>query len=277
MRMSRDTAAANVLVNVLVPVFLVWGLAGAAMPTQAAQRAPAAPVTVTETAKVTLPETSIAGPGFAFLAIAWTGTDAAHHLNIRSGTDGLHFPTKTTLPDTSPHGPAIVETVDHGPQGPVVLAWTGIDANHSLNVLPIRISSPLTPGRKTVLPQFSSNAGPSLAGTGTGLVLGWSTRAAERLNLATSTDGVHFTSALGSGLLQTSVTAPQFIAHGTSPNGCIAWTGTDAVHHLNVQCTTQFPQFPDPAHTKHRAARDGARRAGLHRHWAGWRDRLDRY
>jgi len=131
----------------------------------------------------------------------------------------------------------------------VLLAWTGTDANDSLNVLPITTSNPLTPGTKTVLSQFSSNAGPSLKGNVffDRLVLGWSTRGAQQLNLAESTDAVHFTSALGSGLPQTSATAPQFF---NSSNPCIAWTGTDAVHHLNVQCTTQFPQFPNPAQTK---------------------------
>jgi hypothetical protein len=249
-----------------------------------------------ETAKVILPETSIDGPGFTGSEIAWTGTDAAHHLNLRTGsTDGLHFPNKTILPETSLNGPAITQVIDRGTQAPVVLAWTdanhslnvqiipggtkltlhetslgapaidflanpngspdtpllawtGTDANHSLNVLPI-INS--IPGKKTVLSQFSSDAGPSLIGDlrGTGvIVLGWSVRGTQRLNIAESTDGVHFTSALGSGLPETSATAPQF-GFGSSQR-CIAWTGTDAAHHLNVQCTTQFPQFPDPAHTK---------------------------
>jgi hypothetical protein len=79
-----------------------------------------------------------------------------------------------------------------------------------------------------------------------------SVRGTQRLNLATSTDGVNFTTALGSGLPQTSASAPQFVPLGDSPssNGCIAWTGTDPAHHLNVQCTTTFPQFPNPAQTK---------------------------
>jgi hypothetical protein len=55
---------------------------------------------------------------------------------------------------------------------------------------------------------------------------------------------------LGAGLPETSATAPQFIQLDGSSSGCIAWTGTDAASHLNVQCTTQFPQFPDPEHTK---------------------------
>jgi hypothetical protein len=261
-----------------------------------ASAAPAALAPVQIVSKVILPETSIAGPGFDG-NIAWAGTDAAHHLNVRFGTGGLNLPTKFTLPETSLFAPALVETVDHGtepsailawtgtdanhslnmevvpggqkltlhesslgtpafqfisnPTGTpntVILAWTGIDANHSLNVMPV---TGMTPGTKTVLSQFSSDAGPSLGGTGTGLVLGWSVRGTQRLNLATSTDNVHFTSTLGSGLPQTSANAPQFgVVQGPSINGCIAWTGTDAAHHLNVQCSTQFPQFPDPAQSK---------------------------
>jgi hypothetical protein len=290
----RRTATANVL----APVFLVWGLTAAAVPAHAAPRSPAvlATATVTETAKVTLPETSIAGPGFD-RDIAWTGTDAAHHLNVRLGSGGLAFPTKITLPETSPFATAITlqpsegavtnveiawtgsdpahslnvefvsvsggsitvaskmtlhETSIAAPaivfNGTLLLAWTGTDANHSLNVLPLAGN---LRGPKTVLSQFSSNAGPSLNLVGANeFVLGWSVRGTQRLNFATSTDAVHFTSALGGGLPQTSATAPQVGASDTSSNGCITWTGTDPAHHLNVQCTTQFPQFPDPAHTK---------------------------
>jgi hypothetical protein len=259
------------------------------------------PEGVTESAKVTLPETSIDGPGFHLSAIAWTGTDPAHHLNIRTGTDGLHFPNKTILSATSPVGPSLLLGPGEQPLTPVLgwtdanhslhvefnpptgtnvtmhessfaapaltvgsiggvagtlLAWTGTDANHSLNVAPIISTSSggLTLGKKTELRQFSSDAGPNLAIAATAgpdeLVLGWSVRGTQRLNLAISTDGVHFTSALGAGLPETSATAPQFVQPNGSSSGCIAWTGTDAANHLNVQCTTQFPQFPDPAHTK---------------------------
>jgi hypothetical protein len=138
-----------------------------------------------------------------------------------------------------------------------LVAWIGTDANHSLNVLPITRAGTggLTPGKKTVLSQFSSDAGPSLVNIDSGsvnaseFVLGWSARGTRQLNLAESTDGANFASALGAGLPQTSASAPQFLPQGSS-SGCIAWTGTDAAHHLNVQCTTHFPQFPDPAHTK---------------------------
>jgi hypothetical protein len=300
MRMHRRPATANVLVNVLVLVLLVWGLtAAAAMPAHAARRAPAAVaiVTVTETAKVTLPETSIAGPSL-HVNLAWTGTDAAHHLNVLAGNGGLSFSLKTILPETSPNGPGMTigpgefplsstvawrgsdrnhslnlefDTPGHSPSGkqtlhettiatPAVafadvsgklgtlLAWTGTDANHSLNLLPIFDTGP---GTKIVLSQFSSDAGPSLLGNvdSSEFVLGWTARGTQRLNFATSDDGVDFTRPLAGGLPQTSATAPQFI-QPTSTSFCMAWTGTDAAHHLNVQCTTQFPQFPDPANTK---------------------------
>lgn len=268
---------------------------------EAASRSHAIAATATVATKVILPETSIAGPGFAGTAIAWTGTDAAHHLNIRVG-NGLHFPTKTILPETSPFGPAIVPAVSFGPgssyalawtgtdanhslnveffpggkkltlrqtsigapavdngtfngRRALILAWTGTDANHSLNVLPLTSSDGVTlvPGTKTVLPQFSSNAGPSLISNSVSQhgvwVLGWTTRTTQQLNLATAADGVHFTSALGSGLPETSATAPTLLAPLTGES-CISWTGTDFAHHLNVQCTTQFPQFPNPAQTK---------------------------
>jgi hypothetical protein len=263
------------------------------------------PAAVTEGAKVTLAETSIAGPGFDGPVIAWTGTDAAHHVNFRTGSGNLSFPNKTTLPETSPFGPAISMLPTPGGTPPnfalawtgtdanhslnvesfpggikltlhetsiatpalafgnlngtarLLLAWTGTDANHSLNVLPLTPagSGSFAVGTKTVLSQFSSNAGPSLsvnhiaADLTTTFVLGWSARASRQLNFAETTDAVKFTSPLSSPLPQTSANAPQFEASSAS-DVCVSWTGTDATHHLNVQCTTSFPQFPAPAATK---------------------------
>jgi hypothetical protein len=159
---------------------------------------------------------------------------------------------KLTLPDSSVGAP--VFTFVRNPTGTpntVLLFWTGTDAAHSLNVMPVN-TSPMTAGKKTVLRQFSSDAGPSLSGIGGGneFVLGWTARGTQLLNFAESTDGVHFTNGLGTGLPETSATAPQFEPQSGSASGCMTWTGTDAAHHLNVQCTTTFPQFPDPAHTK---------------------------
>jgi hypothetical protein len=287
------------IILALLTAMAVVAASGFAPTRAGASPAQHAVATVTEGTKVILPETSITGPGFALSEIAWTGTDPAHHVNIRIGTDGLNFPAKTTLPATSLFGPGLVTQPGEAPLTPVLawtdvnhslhiqfglsggttadlnetsfaapavalgtvgdvvetlVAWTGTDAKHSLNVLPITRAGTGVPtlGRKTELRQFSSDAGPSLVGNfqASEFVLGWSVRGTEKLNLATSTDGASFTSALGAGLPETSGTAPAFVQPHGSASGCIAWTGTDVASHLNVQCTMQFPQFPDPAHTK---------------------------
>jgi hypothetical protein len=192
------------------------------------------------------------GPGLPF-ALAWTGTDVHHSLNVQIFPGGK----KLTLRETSIGAPAIDDGGVNGKIG-LLLAWTGTDANHSLNVLPLTSADngvTLVPGTKTVLSQFSSNAGPTLLSNGSSKhnewVLGWTTRTSQQLNLATAADGIHFTSELGSGLPETSATAPMPLSPSGS-DSCISWTGTDSAHHLNVQCTTsgQFPQFPNPELTK---------------------------
>ena len=70
---------------------------------------------------ITLPETSIAGPGLAnfggYLDIAWTGTDPAHHLNVEASSG-----RKVTLPETSIAGPCWPSSTASLPspgQGPI--------------------------------------------------------------------------------------------------------------------------------------------------------------
>ena len=93
--MAKHRAATWIVSGAIITILLVGARSiparAAPLPAPAARAAPAPlAAAVTETNKATLPETSIAGPGFAAgAAIAWTGTDAAHHLNIRTGTDGL--------------------------------------------------------------------------------------------------------------------------------------------------------------------------------------------
>ncbi len=293
-----------------------------AVPVNAAAQAPRlAPQTVSLFHKVTLHgETSIDGPALASrvdtfegktdfnTVIAWTGTDTAHHLNLMESTTSpatapLAFKNKLTLKETSFARPAVLrmspasggvtilawtgtdanhslnvlwnaydtsgtqqvkltmqnESSIGAPalafwEGNLALAWTGTDANHSLNVLTLELGT-LKLGTKTVLRQFSSASGPTLSvyitASSTRLVLNW-TMPTQRLNQAVSTDGVHFTSALGSGLLQTSAKAPDslFLQREGGPEYWMAWTGTDTHHHLNIQWTTHWPQWPDPATTK---------------------------
>jgi hypothetical protein len=282
----------------------------------AASRTPTTSSAVTLSHKVTLwGETSIDGPALAsFLdnfegvgfvtTIGWTGTDTAHHLNLIRSSDGpangvTHFKDKLTLKETSFVRPAVVylggglastvvawtgndtahtlnvlwdaygtpqkrilwgETSIGAPaltyfNNSLILAWTGTDAHHSLNILPIGVAEPKV-GTKTVLSQFSSPSGPTLAtfsnATSTRLVLNWTTND-QHLNQAYSTDGTHFTASLGAGgLPQLSATAPSSQYHQSEggPEYWMGWTGTNSTHSLNLQWTAHFPQWPDPASTK---------------------------
>jgi hypothetical protein len=244
--------------------------------------------------KITLPETSIDGPALSSIyvpnqtsesVLAWTGTDSGHHLNVETSGDGLHFSGKRTLPESSPYRPDVALAA---PAGAVAVAWTGTDANHSLNVLydvygnqrkltlwnessvsapalligpgfylawtgtdanhslnlmPIEVtSSGLTPGKKSILSQFSSNAGPHMARVGaTTFALAWTSRA-SKLFLATGTDAPTLSV---SSLPELSAFAPQTESLGRAQGSgkqWIGWTGTDAAHHLNLQWN-----FSDPA------------------------------
>lgn len=104
-----------------------------------------------ESVKVTLPETSPYGIAFAArgsydataagsapaAALAWTGTDALHHLNVLTSQDGLNYANKLTLVDTSFNNPAVLiaPPATAGGSNVVVIAWIGTDGGHSLNVM----------------------------------------------------------------------------------------------------------------------------------------------
>lgn len=133
---------AAVLTALLAVVALALG--NGAAPVRAATQHPFAPPaqalptasTVRFLSKVILPETSIDGPALSSVgsesALAWTGTDLAHHLNVETSRDGLTFGNKLTLDETSPFRPDVA-LASQG--GAVAVAWTGTDANHTLNVL----------------------------------------------------------------------------------------------------------------------------------------------
>lgn len=112
------------------------------------------------TNKITLPETSNFSPAVSqiqdmagnFITIAWTGTDAAHHVNFLFDVYGTK--QKVTLRETSIAAPAIVA---YG-NGDFAIAWTGTDANHSLNVMKFAARNLQPVSKKTL--SFSSNAGP---------------------------------------------------------------------------------------------------------------------
>jgi len=123
----------------------------------------------TEGTKVILDDTSIDGPAIAVTyapttALAWTGTDTDLHLNIMTSSDGLHYLNKHILPETSLWRPALA-FVDSGrgaPYGTLVIAWTGTDPNHTLNVEFIKTPD-FTITRKVTLWGESSFTAPALA------------------------------------------------------------------------------------------------------------------
>jgi hypothetical protein len=113
---------------------------------------------VTEIKKEVLGETSIDGPAFSSLsdytpspntyppnsypasAIAWTGTDGYHSLNVVYSLDGFNFnQKKVTLHEDSATRPAVLlfrnTSIGTLAANLIVLAWTGTDPNHSLNVM----------------------------------------------------------------------------------------------------------------------------------------------
>jgi hypothetical protein len=189
-----------------------------------------------------------AARGGGAVAIAWRGTDSLHRVSVLYDPHGVHGPPRLLITrQTTFTTPAIAFF-----HANLLLAWTGTDPAHHLNVMPSGVMSPtLTPGSKTIL-GFTGSDGPSLAvatNNATGAqtaVLSWATTASH-INLAQSTDGVHFTSALGAGLAATTASSPVFV-HFTSEGGpeyWIAWTGTDPTHHLNVKWTptAAYPQW----------------------------------
>ncbi len=199
--------------------------------------------------KVTLWETTTYRPAVVQMsssaggavAIAWTGTDPNHSLNVLFNVYGAQ--KKLTLwNDNSFTGPALTIY-----KGNLLLSWAGTDPNHSLNVLPISLST-FKAGTKTTLWQYGASAGPNLfvlnLGSTSTLALSWATKTSH-LNQATSTDGVHFTSALGGGLSYTSPSSPAmtyFQSEG-GPEYWLAWTGTDTYGRLHVLWTAHFPQW----------------------------------
>lgn len=183
-------------------------------------------------AAVTLPETSIDGPGLAFgtgdafpnglVFLAWT--DATQHLNIASSTDGQTFGHKVTLDATSPVGPALAFG-----NGRLYLAWVAA-GSFLLNVIswsdPIRFSDPTN-----VTLNESTEAAPGLSFINGTLYLLWrGTDENRTLHIMESTDGVNFTNKVGLG--EGSDSRPALAQQGAL--FYLAWTGRDSQRQLHL-------------------------------------------
>jgi hypothetical protein len=106
-----------------------------------------------EISKTILGETSIDGPAFwtnngeptapPLYLLAWTGTGSLHHVNVQYTTSSPSWPsagTKATLHETALGGPMMGCEVS-SPGGPCqfVVAWTGTDAAHHINMAVIGV------------------------------------------------------------------------------------------------------------------------------------------
>jgi hypothetical protein len=140
----------------------------------------------TEYEKVTLTDTSKAGPGLTTfdgrLYLAWTGTDG--RLNVARASDGLHFEDKVTLSERSRELAAPPLTAF---DGKLYLAWTGVDQH--LNVM--SSSDGRSFDSKVTLGERSLVGGPALAVYGGKLYLAW-TGTDRHVNVISSSDGKNF-------------------------------------------------------------------------------------
>ena len=126
------------------------------------------------------------GTSFNNSVSAWIGTDRVHHLNVETSSDGLHFGHKLTLAETSPFRPDVTQLGEPA-GGNITVAWTGSDANRSLNVLfDVYGSHP----QKLTLRDDKSFSAPALLQQGATLFLAWTgTDAQHALNILPITIG----------------------------------------------------------------------------------------
>jgi hypothetical protein len=199
------------------------------------------------------------------LVLAWTGTDPRHSLNVLFDVFNVTgHRSKTTLVDTSIAGPALVTHVFPFSEN-LQLAWTGTNANQSLNVLELDEVCPhpspdrcgdvsgLTLGAKRTLPgQLHSFAGPELTAdiaTGFRVLLTWAQTDNAQLGLADVTPGVPPPSFVFFSP-QTSAARPDLLALAISAEHFWwTWAGTDPGHSLNLMDTADFHTWSGPVTT----------------------------
>jgi hypothetical protein len=131
--------------------------------------------------------------------------------------------------------------------GNVYLAWTGTDPNHHINVTVSTnkgmnfLDPPVTPfageGRNT-------DFGPALAAFNGALYVAWTgTDSNHHINIASSTDGVHFgnqVTPFASEGNNTGFAPALAVFHGRL---YVGWTGTDSNHHINVASSADGIHF----------------------------------
>lgn len=193
MRGVRRVSKSFLMVGALLLIVMALAPLIPAAPAHARATQGAASAAPVERGKITLADTSVDGPalwtsnasapnlGLAS-ALAWTGTDANHSLNVMESSDGMTYGGKLTFAESSNSRPAVVAT---GTPPSIVLAWTGTDLNHSLNLLcrGTACGSSMNSLRKLTLSDNSFTS-PALARYGNGYLLTWAgTDALHTLNV----------------------------------------------------------------------------------------------
>lgn len=205
--------------------------------------------------KVVLPETSFTRPAVTRtpsgkVAVAWSGTDASHSLNVLYDVYGARV--KLTLwGETSSYSPGLAAA----PDGSLVLAWTGQNSGRSLNTLGVTTSNGLARSWKVTLWSYGSLSGPSLSfeDSRSEYVVSWiATSPSHQVAAAKSSDARTWSGA--SVVAEWSNSTPAVVGivgkyYNMAPH-YLAWTGTDPARSLNFQYTRSFPAWPDPTNTK---------------------------
>lgn len=188
------------------------------------------------------------GAVVAPVALAWTGTDAGHHLNVLYWVPGSTPMMLTLWRETSFTAPAL-EWLNGTT---LLLAWAGTDAGHALNILPVIISGRgLVAGRTTTLWTYHSLGQPALVHQApvpiadAAFFLGWSDMTSHRIAWATSPNGREWTQQPmfheASGAAPSMMGLTEQLAH--LPPYWLGWTGTDTAHHVNVQYAFTLGQW----------------------------------
>jgi beta-N-acetylhexosaminidase len=157
----------------------------AAVPAEAAPRETGAATATSgppiESSKSTLGDTSVdepalwtsnpsgAKPALASV-LAWIGTDSGHSLNLMPSGDGITYydTQKVTFAESSNDRPAVVVQAS---TSIVIVAWTGTDPNHTLNLL--CHGGTCGTERKLTIWSDTSFTSPALVSFGSGFLLAW--------------------------------------------------------------------------------------------------------
>ncbi|HEX6121976.1 MAG TPA: hypothetical protein VFY89_02395 [Ktedonobacterales bacterium] len=256
--LARSLALLTVLGGVIPTVFAPAALARATTPrAQLTRPAAALAYTPREVHKVTLDELSIDGPALwtvgagipaptpgpdaILAALAWTGTDSAHRLNLLLSDNGQQYSRKLTLNESSDFRPGLVMVNAQGATLPVV-AWTGTDANHSLNVLYDAYGA----RRKLALAENSDTA-PSLAFFAGQVWLAWrGTDPNHSLNIrAMGANGL--TPGAKTILRQYPVLGrPSLIADARDKLLMVTWASSAAPHYINFAVSSDGASWRTP-------------------------------